>query len=310
MFETNCISYELNNHERYGMKQLITPLLPEVVFMYGYEWRKTPGYVNVYINNEGEVRLLNSKNELITASIQQWKTTKGTYKYAKVINDNFVPVQKAVHQLVCLTYHGQPPQDGRTYEPNHKDGDKHNNRPSNLEWLTRSNNVQHAFDQGLCKTGIRIQAKNVVTGELKKYNSLSSMARDWNLSRSELNNILTMFSNKLYNGIWSFNVDRSSDMELNRHQNRTVICKDYLDDTITIYTNAAEAALYTNVKAGTILYRMNLQKDDLSYNRLLSRYVFRTVDNKDDWPIYSKEEAVESEVQYNQNASKPQVSRK
>lgn len=34
---------------------------------------------------------------------------------------------------------------------NHKDGNKENNNENNVEWSTRSENVQHAFDTGLKK---------------------------------------------------------------------------------------------------------------------------------------------------------------
>ena len=33
---------------------------------------------------------------------------------------------------------------------NHKDGDKLNNLPNNLEWVTNLENVTHAWDTGLC----------------------------------------------------------------------------------------------------------------------------------------------------------------
>ena len=50
-----------------------------------------------------------------------------------------------IHRLVAMTFHGEP--EGR--DTNHKDGDKLNNRADNLEWLTRSENLRHAHDNGL-----------------------------------------------------------------------------------------------------------------------------------------------------------------
>lgn len=52
-----------------------------------------------------------------------------------------------VHKLVALAYLGErPPGD---IHVNHKDGNKLNNRPENLEYVTRSKNCQHAVRNGL-----------------------------------------------------------------------------------------------------------------------------------------------------------------
>lgn len=51
-----------------------------------------------------------------------------------------------VHRLVAIAFLPNP----KNYpEINHKDGNKHNNNVSNLEWCTSSINKQHAYDTGL-----------------------------------------------------------------------------------------------------------------------------------------------------------------
>lgn len=53
---------------------------------------------------------------------------------------------RPVHQLVCEAFHGPRPE-GMVV--NHKDGVKTNNRADNLEWVTQSENLRHAFRSGL-----------------------------------------------------------------------------------------------------------------------------------------------------------------
>lgn len=53
---------------------------------------------------------------------------------------------KSIHRLVAETFIPNP----LNYEVvNHKDGNKHNNDVSNLEWCSRSYNQRHAFETGL-----------------------------------------------------------------------------------------------------------------------------------------------------------------
>jgi hypothetical protein len=52
-----------------------------------------------------------------------------------------------VHRLIALTFHGPPPP-GKP-QVNHKDTDKSNNRPDNLEYVTNLENMEHAIAHGL-----------------------------------------------------------------------------------------------------------------------------------------------------------------
>lgn len=55
-----------------------------------------------------------------------------------------------VHKLVALAF--IPPVSGKRFV-NHKDGNKMNNDVTNLEWCTRSENMIHAFRNGLYRNG-------------------------------------------------------------------------------------------------------------------------------------------------------------
>lgn len=54
--------------------------------------------------------------------------------------------KELVHRLVAFAFIPKP--DGKDFI-NHKDGNKQNNNVSNLEWVTRSENMKHAYRNGL-----------------------------------------------------------------------------------------------------------------------------------------------------------------
>lgn len=57
---------------------------------------------------------------------------------------------KRVHQLLANTFIPNP---NNLETVNHKDGDKLNNDLSNLEWMSRIDNLHHAMDNGLHSWG-------------------------------------------------------------------------------------------------------------------------------------------------------------
>ena len=61
------------------------------------------------------------------------------YRVARISGSNFF-----VHHLVVLAFHG-PSQDPLAWQVNHLDGNRSNNHCNNLERVTRSQNMRHAY---------------------------------------------------------------------------------------------------------------------------------------------------------------------
>lgn len=83
----------------------------------------------------------------ITNRILNGNLTSLGYLSSSIFNPRTNKNGMAVHRLVAYTWMGNPPND--KLEINHKDGNKLNNHVSNLEWSSRSQNVQHGYDSGL-----------------------------------------------------------------------------------------------------------------------------------------------------------------
>ena len=117
-------------------------------------WKDIPEYEGTYqVSNMGRVRSLDRvvthkdgrkcrhRGKVLKPSINA-----GGYEYLTLYNDNGKNT-KTVHRLVLVTF--KPHVNMSDLEVNHMDGDKLNNHLTNLEWLTRRDNLLHAHSTGL-----------------------------------------------------------------------------------------------------------------------------------------------------------------
>lgn len=125
-----------------------------------------PEYSDLYeVSNLGNVRSLDRTivNSLgITRRLKGLQLTpanNGSGYLFVGLSKGKVTKQVSVHRLVCAAFHENP---GDLPNVNHKNGIKHDNRAENLEWCTRSHNIQHALNTGLKPRGININT-NILT---------------------------------------------------------------------------------------------------------------------------------------------------
>ena len=106
------------------------------------QWKPIEGTDGKYeVSNLGRVRTNGKRPGLLTLT----KQPKG-YLYAMIQLSNGKQKNCRVHRLVAEHFLPNP---DNMEEVNHKDGNKENNHVGNLEWCTRSHNVQHSYDTGL-----------------------------------------------------------------------------------------------------------------------------------------------------------------
>lgn len=98
-----------------------------------------------------------------------------SYGYAVVkLRDKNKVITKKVHRLVAeafLTNEENKPQ------VNHKDGNKQNNNLSNLEWVTASENIRHAKENGFqceCNNRKRVEQLTLNGESVATFNSLKA----------------------------------------------------------------------------------------------------------------------------------------
>jgi hypothetical protein len=83
-----------------------------------------------------------------------------------------------VHRLVAFNFLDKP---NYKCEVNHIDGNKFNNFISNLEWVTHSENLQHAFDNGLAKKmmGSKNHKAKLNEDDVREIRKIASQKRNY-----------------------------------------------------------------------------------------------------------------------------------
>ena len=109
-------------------------------------WKKIDEFDNYFVSNLGNVKTKNYSNKGEDRNLVKKKNYKGYL--IVVLYKNNKKHNKKVHRLVGNAFIEKLENKNQI---NHKNGNKDDNRVSNLEWCTCSENIKHSWDIGLRK---------------------------------------------------------------------------------------------------------------------------------------------------------------
>lgn len=104
-------------------------------------WFEIPGFSRYCANKEGHVLNKKTKNFSIGGRSDRYLRVSA-YKDGQSHAGLYY-----IHDLVCRAFHGLP--EGKNIVVMHKDNNRSNNRPSNLQWGTQSENILQVYRDGL-----------------------------------------------------------------------------------------------------------------------------------------------------------------
>lgn len=92
----------------------------------------------------------------------------------------------ALHRIVAFAWFGPPPSTIRHPVVNHKDGNKRNNHFSNLEWISKFDDIEHAHRLGLTNPRGAAQGEKHHNAKLTEKQVIEIREFSGRLSQSEL----------------------------------------------------------------------------------------------------------------------------
>lgn len=232
-------------------------------------WKPVPKFPNLYASASGKIAIMGRDGHLTHVSEFESATSQGTYKVVAATGDQGVKKIMGVHFLVCSTYHGERSEvEGIQYDVNHDDGDKHNNSPGNLSWVTHSDNCIHAVENDLRKDNIFVEVKDVVTGSVEVFRSINHLSEKLNIPRYHLYSLIGRHRDAPYLERWVFNFDPARLGLVDRKQAVDVMAYDHVDCVWIVANSLNSLALLTGVEVAFI-------KESITKRKRVAGFTFR-----------------------------------
>ena len=245
-------------------------------------WKTVQYAPNYEVSNLGNIKNKKTKR-LLTINYERLK--KDNKRARPGLSHDGKNKGYYLHRIVAENFLDNP---NNLPEVNHIDGDYYNNKLSNLEWISKLDNMRHASENKLMKRYTRkVIIKNLETDETKTFDSVTECAKYLNYSRGKVS--LTC-RNKINDKNYCIDYVSKDERIIDETD---IIWKEYPECDKYLVSNTGEVK---NAKTGRIMmgskqngYRflcLYLGKDIPKMNRLIHRMVAQTfLDNPEDKPV-------------------------
>ena len=267
-----------------------------------------PGFYYVPSSTRVAVNIHGEALDVMTKTFRKWTLGKsspkkgGNYRRLDFRYAKGMVVNISRHRAVCLVFKDYP-NNVDSLVVNHIDGVPGHDWLDNLEIVTNKENTIHAYLNNLNTCDHRVLTRDVFTGEVKEYLSLSECARDLGYTiRGTLTRRLFKcpFSKVFRDGKQFKLKDDSRDWIIPSDPHKAV--KDAISETPMIvrnclsleedyYPTIGAAARATDISSPAIQYRLSV--DNMSP---LFGYQFKKEEDPRDWQPFTEEEYLKSLV--------------
>lgn len=254
-------------------------------------WKNIPGYPNYEASDAGRVR---KKDCVKNLKEFFYGDMKDPYLGVSIkrMDNTWMSIQ--LHILICLAFHGVPPHPA--YIVNHKDGNKLNPLPDNLEWATQSENVIHAYATKLNRCSQHIKVTDLRTGDVINLRSINHFAQHFNLTDS-FNKGIMSYNNQPWLG--RYRIDLDSDYVQPKNNAWSIDVKDYYTNKVHVSISMMGASRRMGLLRKTIKRRVIIKSLALT-----NGCVVKSSLDERPWPIYTKQQINKSIADFKMTALK------
>lgn len=170
------------------------------------EWTDIEGFEGLYsVSNTGKILSKHNGRKLLKPI-----NHSGGYLYVNLY-DGVGCTREYIHRIVAKHFI-RPPAEGE--EVNHIDGIKHNNKVSNLEWVTSLENARHASENGLLGYLTSINKYSLEGEYLSTYSSIADASRITGIGYSAIRNAVRGTHRSSGGYLWRRNNGELSSIDL------------------------------------------------------------------------------------------------